>query len=68
MNIGNFDRVFRIILGLALIIAPFVTSFSMWDNSIIKIGAIFIGVVLIATAQFRFCPLYRLVGIRTCKF
>ncbi len=62
-NIGSADRLIRIVLGLILVLLPFVAS----AGSIVSYGAPIVGAVLIITALFRFCPAYRLLGIRTCK-
>lgn len=67
VNVGSADRLIRIILGLILIILPFVTSFGLWANPLAQLGVPVIGAVLVVTALVRFCPLYRLLGMRTCK-
>jgi hypothetical protein len=56
-NEGTLDRTIRIVLGLALLALVFVGPHS-W------IGLV--GVVPLATGLAGFCPLYRLLGIRTC--
>lgn len=66
-NVGSIDRLIRIVSGLVLIILPFVTSFGLWANPLAQIGVPIIGAVLVVTALVRFCPLYRLIGVRTCK-
>lgn len=66
-NLGNADRIIRLVIGLVLIALPFVTSMPLFDASLYKYGAIAIGVILVATSALRFCPLYRIFGIRTCK-
>ncbi len=58
-NVGSADKVIRIIVGIALL-AWAVLGTSPMHN----IG--WIGIVPIATALFSFCPLYTLLGIRTC--
>ena len=63
VNVGSADRLIRIILGPILLLVPFVTTV----GPIVSYGAPIVGVVLIVTALFRFCPAYRLFGIRTCK-
>jgi len=63
-NVGSADRLIRIIMGLFLLVLPFAMS---WVNPIAAFGVPIIGVVLIVTALVRFCPAYRLFGIRTCK-
>ncbi len=66
-NVGSTDRLIRIILGLILVVLPFVTNFAIWANPIAAVGVPIVGLVLIVTALVRFCPLYRLFGMRTCK-
>ncbi len=66
-NLGSIDRIIRFGLGLVLFVLPFVTPFGIWNNPIGQFGAPIVGLVLVATAFLRFCPLYTIVGIRTCK-
>jgi len=66
-NVGKVDRILRLVLGLVLIVAPFVTELALWQTAGFKYGAVAVGVVFVATSAFRFCPLYRLVGMNTCK-
>lgn len=56
-NVGLIDRVLRIVVGLALISLVFVGPQTPWG---------WIGVVPLLTAAISFCPLYTLIGIRTC--
>jgi hypothetical protein len=56
-NVGNVDRIIRIVLGLAIIGWGYMTS--NW------LGAI--GLVPLATAFMRWCPAYLPFGISTCK-
>ena len=67
VNVGTADRLFRIAAGLVLILLPLVTSFALWDSRLAAFGLPVVGVVLGLTAIFRFCPLYRLFGLRTCR-
>lgn len=65
-NVGTIDRSLRFIVGLMLIVLPFVmSSLASWGNR--RYAAVAVGVVMLATAVFRFCPAYTLFGIRTCK-
>jgi hypothetical protein len=66
-NVGKIDRIARIIIGVLLIAAPFMTQIGMFQSTLITAIAVIVGVVLIATSAMRFCPLYRILGIRTCK-
>jgi hypothetical protein len=56
-NVGNADRIIRIIVGLVLIALVFVGPKTMWG---------WIGLAPLFTGLFRWCPAYRLVGINTC--
>ncbi len=67
MNVGKTDRILRAVVGLALILAPLLTNLSMFNTAAMMYGAIIVGAVLVATAVFKFCPLYRLIGVKTCK-
>ena len=66
-NVGSADRIIRIIAGILLIAAPYFTAFSAWENPALRWLVPIAGLVLVATAFFRFCPLYRLIGVNTCK-
>lgn len=57
-NVGTLDKTLRVIVGLALIAMVFVGPQTPWG---------WIGVVPLATALLGFCPLYRLIGINTCR-
>ncbi len=65
-NLGSLDRLLRLVIGIVLIVAPFLASGAFAGNALVIYGAIVIGAVLVATAIFRFCPIYRLFGWRTC--
>ncbi|MCL2658180.1 MAG: DUF2892 domain-containing protein [Betaproteobacteria bacterium] len=57
-NVGTADKIIRVILGLGLISLVFVGPQTPWG---------WLGVIPLFTAGMSFCPLYRLLGIRTCK-
>jgi hypothetical protein len=57
-NVGGLDRVVRILVGLALIAASATGAIGWWG---------LLGVVPLATGAFRFCPAYRLFGLKTCS-
>ncbi len=56
-NVGSFDKWARMLLG-ALLIVWAATGGPAWA---------WIGLVPLATGLFNFCPLYRMIGINTCK-
>lgn len=66
-NVGSTDRIIRAIVGLALIVLPFFAGGTALANPLLQWGAAAIGAVLVVTALVRFCPLYRLFGLSTCK-
>jgi len=56
-NVGNVDRVIRIVVGLALLALVFVGPQTLWG---------LIGLVPLATGLMRTCPAYSLLGMNTC--
>ena len=56
-NEGNIDRALRIIAGLALIALTLTGNIGLWG---------WIGVVPLATGLIGWCPLYTVLGIKTC--
>lgn len=57
-NEASLDRILRVTLGLFLLTLVFVGPRTPWG---------WLGLVPLATGLAGFCPLYRLVGIDTCK-
>jgi hypothetical protein len=66
MNVGKIDRIVRYALGVLLIVAPFLSGASLFQGAMTWVS-VAVGVVLIATAGMKFCPLYRILGVNTCK-
>lgn len=66
-NVGTFDRLARIVLGLVLLALPFVGNIALFQSGVATTIAVIAGIIMIATAGMRFCPLYRVLGIQTCK-
>ena len=58
VNIGTLDRLLRALLGVVLIGLVFFGPQTPWG---------WIGLVPLLTAGVRFCPLYRVLGVRTCR-
>ena len=63
-NVGNIDRGIRVIIGIAALIAIFVGPYTgmSWQN----IALTAVGIIMIGTSSIKFCPLYRIFGMRTC--
>ena len=56
-NVGNADRILRIVAGIILISLVFVGPKTVWG---------WIGLVPLLTGLFRWCPAYTLFGLNTC--
>ena len=57
MNVGNIDRVLRIVAGIILITLAATGIFAPWG---------WIGIVPLLTGTFKFCPAYALLGMNSC--
>ncbi len=57
LNVGGIDRILRIVGGIVLIGLAATGTVGWWG---------WLGVVPLATGLFRFCPMYRLLGMSTC--
>lgn len=66
-NMGNIDRILRAALGVVLLYLAFLSGVPTFAAPLFKYGAAVIGVVMLATSAIRMCPLYSLIGIKTCK-
>lgn len=67
-NVGGIDRILRFVVGIVLLLVPFVggalPALAGLGNWAWLIGAV--GLVMLLTAIFRFCPAYVPFGINTC--
>ncbi|HSK12728.1 MAG TPA: DUF2892 domain-containing protein [Phnomibacter sp.] len=62
-NMGNTDRIIRVLLAVvfgALYFTGTVTG-------TLGIVLLILGAVFLATSAISFCPLYKIVGIKTCS-
>ncbi len=57
-NEGTADRAIRIVVGLAILSLTVVGPRTPWG---------LVGLVPLATGLLGFCPLYRVIGVSTCK-
>ncbi|TYP99572.1 hypothetical protein C7447_101172 [Tenacibaculum adriaticum] len=62
-NMGNNDRVIRILIALVFAILSYFNVVS----GVLSVILLALAVVLLTTGLFNFCPLYTLLGINTCK-
>ena len=57
-NVGNTDRIIRVIIGLGLL-----SLLIILDGNMRYLGLL--GLIPIITAIIGFCPLYKLIGVKT---
>lgn len=65
-NVGTLDRIFRAALGLALLWFAFFSGLPLADSPIWKYGAAIVGVMMLIVAVVRVCPVYGILGLKTC--
>ena len=63
-NVGNVDRALRALVGILALAGAFVLG---WFSGWMVWAAAAVGVIMLGTAAVGFCPLYRLVGVNTCR-
>ncbi len=56
-NAGKLDRILRVVVGLILLSLTVIGPQSMWG---------LVGLVPLLTGLMGFCPLYTVLGIKTC--
>ena len=61
VNVGTFDRILRLVIGAALLYFALLAQPTGYN----WIG--WLGIIPIVTALVGNCPLYSLLGIRTCR-
>lgn len=64
-NMGKADRILRLVIAVALLFVAFATSFAA--AGILHWVAIVVAVVFVVTALVGNCPLYSIVGLKTCR-
>ncbi|MEZ5093468.1 DUF2892 domain-containing protein [Nocardioides sp.] len=62
-NVGSPDKIARIVLGVVAAVVAFLVG----PASVLGIILFVVAAILVVTALTGFCPLYRIVGINTCK-
>jgi hypothetical protein len=66
-NVGTIDRIARAALGVVLLLAPFVGDVALFQSGLATAISVIVGLVMLGTAATRLCPLYSLLGIKTCR-
>ncbi|HCI06070.1 MAG: DUF2892 domain-containing protein [Ascidiaceihabitans sp.] len=67
INVGVIDRILRAALGVVLLYLAFISGLSLFAAPLFKFGAAVIGVVMLATSILKMCPIYSILGLKTCK-
>jgi thiol:disulfide interchange protein len=66
-NVGSIDRTLRAALGVILLgLAVFSTS-PVFDAAWVRYVSGLIGIVMLVVAATRVCPVYSILGIKTCR-
>jgi hypothetical protein len=60
-NVGMIDRVLRVIIGVVLLWV----AYTNWGTTLGYVGLI--GIVPLLTAVVGVCPLYSILGVKTCS-
>ena len=56
-NVGGFDRILRIVVGIVLITLAATGTVGLWG---------WIGVIPLLTGLIRWCPVYPMLGMNSC--
>ncbi|MEE9388704.1 MAG: DUF2892 domain-containing protein [Paracoccaceae bacterium] len=59
-NMGSLDRILRAVLGLALLAGFFLLPDASYRNWLL------LGIIPLATSMINSCPVYTLLGLKTC--
>ncbi len=62
-NVGKLDRIVRIVAGIVLAVLYFNGTLT----GTLGVVLLVVGIVLILTALIKFCPLYRVIGMSSCR-
>lgn len=62
-NVGSADQIIRIVLGIIAAVLPLTGVVSGTLGTVLYVAA----AALVLTGIFRFCGLYALFGMSTCK-
>ncbi|ABG30467.1 DUF2892 domain-containing protein [Roseobacter denitrificans] len=66
-NVGTIDRILRAALGVGLLYLAFFSGLPAFDGALLKYGAAIVGAVMLIVAATRMCPIYSILGIKTCR-
>ena len=61
-NVGHYERVIRIALGLLLLALSGISLFPGWGDLVLMV----VGLVALLTGIIGYCPAWQVLGINTC--
>ena len=67
VNVGTLDRIIRAVLGVVLLWLAFFSGVPAMEAGALKWVAAVVGIVMLVVAVVRVCPIYSILGIRTCR-
>lgn len=67
LNVGTPDRIARLIIGVLLLVAPFVAGLALFANPVWTWVFVIIVLVLAVTGLVRFCPVYAVFNLSTSR-
>jgi len=68
INVGTIDRLIRLMIGIVAIGFVFFGPFAAAGGwGLERIVLLAVSSIMLATSAIKFCPLYRVFGLRTCK-
>lgn len=62
-NMGNTDKVIRILIAIAIALLYY---FNVIEGSLAYV-LMAVAIIFLLTSLISFCPLYKILGINTCK-
>ncbi|UTW54655.1 DUF2892 domain-containing protein [Kordiimonas sp. SCSIO 12610] len=65
-NVGNVDRGLRAVIGVGLIATPLLSQ-NLIEPGTATIVSIIAGAILLTTSTMKFCPIYKIFGLKTCN-
>ena len=66
-NVGTIDRILRVALGAVLLYLAFFSGMQLFAAPLFKYGAAIVGIVMLVTSTLKICPIYSILGLKTCK-
>ncbi len=64
-NMGTFDRIARVVVAAILVTLAFTTGFA--GSGVLHWLALAVAAIFVLTAIVGNCPLYGILGIKTCS-